>query len=188
MFSQDTLIHEMDNLRKFAVRLTRNPHDAEDLLQSTLLRALEKKHLFQPDTNLFGWTSKMMFNLFVSDYRRKTKFESQYDPENYLAKQSVDAVQEIKSELLEVNEAMDSLSEDHRRILVLICVKGMSYEEVASSLGIPVGTVRSRLARARENLQIILDTPIKEDVTEKSIVPPYVQNMQRGSTQLASWC
>ncbi len=182
MFMQNTLTDEMDSLRKFAMRLTRNTHDAEDLLQSTLLRALEKRHLFQLGTNLFGWTSKIMFNLFVSDYRRRTKFESQYDPEPYLAKQSVEAVQEIKTELAEVNEAMGSLSDDHRKILVLICVRGMSYEDVATALGIPVGTVRSRLARARENLQEILATPAPAE--GRLAMFPYSKAV---ATPLASW-
>ena len=84
MFKQEELVHEMGNLRKFALRLTRNVHEAEDLVQSTLLRALEKKDYFQENTNLFSWTSKIMFNLFVTGYRRKKKFESQYDPEPHI--------------------------------------------------------------------------------------------------------
>jgi RNA polymerase sigma-70 factor (ECF subfamily) len=171
MFKPEALVEEMKNLRKFAFRLTGNAHDAEDLLQSTTLRALEKKHLFQPDTDLFKWTSKIMFNLFVSEYRRRTKFETQYDPETYLEKQSVEGSQEIKLQLSKVNDAMKLLSPDHQEILVLVCVKGMRYEEVSESLEIPVGTVRSRLARARESLQSILDTPVAKKKINS--VPPY---------------
>lgn len=159
MFAQEALIEEMPGLRKFALRLTGNSSDAEDLLQSTVLRALEKNNLFQTDTNLFKWTSKIMFNIFVSEYRRKVKFETQYDPESYLERESVDADQESKVELKKVQEAMSLLTGDHRDILVMVCVKGMSYLEVAESLQIPVGTVRSRLSRARDQLQEILDTP-----------------------------
>ncbi len=181
MFAPNALIDEMEKLRKFALRLTRNPHNAEDLLQATLLRALEKKHLFESDTNLFRWTSKIMFNLFVSDYRRKTKFETKYDPEAYLAKQSVPPVQDLKVELTQINNAMSLLSKDHKEILVLVCVHSMSYESVATTLGIPVGTVRSRLARARESLQEILDTP---ENMGKAIMP-YMHNTN--ATRLASW-
>ena len=88
MFNNTDLTNEMDRLKKFAYRLTKNTHDAEDLVQSTVLRAMEKKHLFQDGTNLYSWSSKIMFNLFVSSYRRKTKYETQYDPEPYLDKQS----------------------------------------------------------------------------------------------------
>jgi RNA polymerase sigma-70 factor (ECF subfamily) len=161
MFNSNALVKEMDNLRKFAFRLTGNMTDAEDLLQSTVLRALEKKDYFQEDTNLFKWTSKIMFNLFVSTYRRKKKFETRYDPENYLEKASVDSDQEAKTELRLVRETMKKLSDEHREILVLVCVKGMRYEEVASMLSIPVGTVRSRLSRAREQLQVTMERDAK---------------------------
>ncbi len=161
MFTQNALVHEMENLRKFAFRLTGNAFDADDLLQSTVLRALEKKDYFQPGTNLFKWTSKIMFNLFVSTYRRKKKFETRYDPESYLENASVDGEQESKTELRLVREAMKSLSDEHSEILVMVCVKGMRYEEVADMLAIPVGTVRSRLSRAREQLQVIMERSAK---------------------------
>lgn len=157
MFTQAALVQEMGNLRKFALKLTRDTHEAEDLLQSTLLRACEKQHLFRPDTSLYSWMSKIMYNLFVSDYRRKSKFQTQYDPDNYLQNLSVEADQEIKVTFLKVNEAMKKISAIHRQILVMICVNGMPYEEVAETLKIPVGTVRSRLSRARESLQALLE-------------------------------
>lgn len=162
MFTQNAIVAEMDNLRKFALRLTGNMTEAEDLLQSTVLRALEKKDYFEPGTNLFRWTSKIMFNLFVSTYRRKKKFETRYDPESYLENASVDAEQEAKTELRLVREAMTQLSEEHNEILNLVCVRGMRYEEVASMLSIPVGTVRSRLSRAREHLQLTLERSAKD--------------------------
>lgn len=159
MFAKEALVQEMPGLKKFALRLTGNASDAEDLLQSTILRALEKNNLFQTDTNLFKWTSKIMFNIFVSEYRRKVKFETQYDPESYLERESVEADQDEKIELRKVQEAMSLLTSDHRDILVMVCVKGMSYLEVAEALQIPVGTVRSRLSRARDQLQELLNTP-----------------------------
>jgi RNA polymerase sigma-70 factor (ECF subfamily) len=163
MFTQRALINEMDGLKKFAFKLTRNESDAADLTQSTILRALEKSHYFEPDTNLFSWMSKIMYNQFVSNYRRKVKFESQYDPESYIESQSVEATQDIKMEFKQVEEAMEDLSPDHREILVMVCVKGMSYTEVSEVLQIPVGTVRSRLSRARENLQEILGSVNAKD-------------------------
>ena len=159
MFNNDSLLEEMDRLRKFAYRLTNNMADAEDLVQSTLLRAMEKKHLFEEGTNLYSWISKIMYNLFVSAYRRKTKFETQYDPEPYLEKQSVDAGQEVKMEVKEVGHAMETLSKDHQNILIMVCVRGMRYADVARKLKLPIGTVRSRLSRARESLQHALKNP-----------------------------
>lgn len=178
MFNNDALIDEMDRLRNFAYRLTNNTSEAEDLLQSTILRAIEKKHLFQKDSNLFSWTSKIMYNMFVSAYRRKTKFETQYDPENYIKNQSVDASQDVKMEMKDVEEAMDMLSDTHREILVMVCVQGMQYDEVADDLKIPVGTVRSRLSRARSNLQDMLETKSAQTQTFVPKALPAGWNMQ----------
>jgi len=102
MFNNQDLITESEKLQKFAYKLTQNKSDADDLLQSTLLRAIEKKHLFQEGTNLFSWSSKIMYNMFVSAYRRRTKFETQYDPESYIERESVDASQDVKMELNDV--------------------------------------------------------------------------------------
>ena len=158
MLEQTALIQEMDHLRRFALRLCKNQAEADDLLQSTLLRAIEKKALFETGTDVFKWTSKIMFNLFVSDYRRRTKFETRYDPETFLAHESHDASQETLMEVAEVEEAMKHLSEDHRDVLVMVCIKGMQYQEVADAMGVPLGTVRSRLSRAREHLTALLDS------------------------------
>ncbi len=157
MFSNQELVQEMDHLKKFAFKLTRNVHDAEDLLQNTLLRAMEKRHLYKDASKLFSWVSKIMYNLFVSGYRRKTKFETQYDPETYIEKQSVEPQQEEKVEMKNVAKAINKLPKKHKEILVMVCVRGMQYAEVSKKKKIPVGTVRSRLFRARENLKNIVN-------------------------------
>ena len=169
MFTQDALMAETGKLQKFSMKLTRNKANADDLFQSTCLRALEKAHYFQDGTNLFSWTSKIMYNLFVSDYRHKVKFETQYDPESYLEKITTAPPQETNAELAHVKRAMTKLKKEHRQILVLVCIKGMHYVEVSKMLQIPVGTVRSRLSRAREQLQAIMDTPIPT-ITMKATV------------------
>lgn len=162
MFDQDALVGEMDNLRRFALRLTRNVSDAEDLVQATLVRALEKKEYFEENTNLFSWASKIMFNLFASQYRRKKRFETQYDPVPYIEKVSVGPSQEVNADLSKVRESMKQLSKEHRDMLVLVCIRGMRYEEVSEILQIPVGTVRSRLSRARKQLQDLLECPVPQ--------------------------
>ncbi len=153
MFNPSALLNETHKLQKFALRLTRNKADADDLVQSTLLRALEKNDMFQDGTDLFKWTARIMFNSFVSQYRRKTKFETQYDPSSYIDNLSVAPTQEDAMDLKIVNGAMQQLSKEHRQILVMVCVRGMQYEEAAQALELPVGTVRSRLSRARDALQ-----------------------------------
>ena len=163
MFKQEALVNEMENLRKFALRLTRNASDAEDLVQATLLRALEKKDYFQDGTNLFSWTSKIMFNLFASQYRHKKKFDTQYDPTPYIEQAAIGPSQEVSADLAKVRETMKQLSKEHREMLILVCVRGMRYEEVSEMLQIPVGTVRSRLSRARKQLQDLLAPPARDN-------------------------
>ncbi len=157
MFTNDALMQETEKLMKFAYKLTQNRHDAEDLLHNTIERALVKKHLFKEDTNLFGWTSKIMYNIFISGIRRRNKFETKYDPENYINTQKVDADQEVKAEYRKVSEAINTLPKKHRQILTMIFVGGNKYDDVSKKLNIPVGTVRSRVSRARENLKDALN-------------------------------
>lgn len=185
MFSESALTAELERLQRFAFRLTRNNADADDLVQSTCLRALEKSDHFEDGTNLFSWSSKIMFNIFVTGYRRKTKFESKYDPEIFLEQASVESTQDTRMELAEVSVAMMKLRAEQREILVMICVKGMHYEEVSEALQIPVGTVRSRLSRARAQLQVVMattsalaHTPVRAPVTSANanipVVPAYI--------------
>lgn len=157
MFTDNQIITEMDRLKKFALRLTKNEANADDLVQSTVLRAFEKRHLFQEGSNVFSWTSKIMYNLFVSEYRRKVKFESQYDPEPAISTMTATIDLEDQMMLQEVGEAMKKLSPEHREILIMVSVQGMKYDETAEALGIPVGTVRSRLSRARNMLMDMMD-------------------------------
>ncbi len=157
MFRNKELIEHRNRLRNFAYRLTNNTPDAEDLVHSTFLRAMEKKHLYKDNSNLYGWLSKILFNLFASSYRRKVKFETQYDPENYIERVKVQDKKNLKLELQDVENAMNDLSKDHKEILIMICVHGNQYAEVSERLKIPIGTVRSRLFRARENLKDMLE-------------------------------
>lgn len=159
MFTQNALVAETAKLQRFALKLTKNKADADDLSQSTYLRAIEKADYFQDGTNLYAWTSKIMYNIFVTGYRRRARFESQYDPEPYINTQVTEPDQDHHMELLNVTRAMESMSDEHREIIVLVCIKGMQYAEVSEMLQIPVGTVRSRLSRARDHLKVILDSP-----------------------------
>lgn len=153
MFDNQELTVEAPRLRKFALKLTGTPYDADDLVQATMLRAMEKSHLFETGTDLWKWLSKMMYNLFVSNYRRTVRWQCQFDPQEVIDRSSEEGCQEHCMEVSLVGRALERLPADRRDILVLVCVQGLSYEEVAQKLDIPVGTVRSRLSRARSQLQ-----------------------------------
>ena len=107
-----------------------------------------------------------MFNIFASQYRRRVQIGTQYDSEALINSQSVEAQQEKVMEMHHVGAALKRLSEQHRSVLLMVSVHGMPYEEVATLQDIPVGTVRSRLSRAREQLRMILET--KPLATEKA--------------------
>lgn len=156
MFTSD-LVNEMGKLRGFALRLTDQPSDADDLLQASLLKAMEQQDKFRMGSNIFAWCSKIMYNTFVSGYRRRKKHESQYDPEPIIAAQETPDRQLDHLWYAEVDAAMQDLSGDHKRILESVCVEGQQYQEVANKLNIPVGTVRSRLSRARCALEKTLE-------------------------------
>ncbi|MDF3023765.1 MAG: polymerase, sigma-24 subunit, subfamily [Alphaproteobacteria bacterium] len=156
MFSQEALTAERDRLYRFALRLTKQPSDAEDLVQSTMLRALEKREYFQEGTNLFNWTSRVMFNIFVSQYRRAKRIAARHDAAFTEAHSITQAPQETVTDLSRMRDCMKRLSKPHRDMLVMVCISGLRYEEVSQKLRIPVGTVRSRLSRARNELQHLL--------------------------------
>ncbi len=150
--SNDILTHQK-GLNLFALKLTKgNAAEAEDLLHSTIVRALEKQHLFDTGSNFFGWASKIMFNMFVTKHNKNVRYDTQFDPEPYINAQSTQATQEISTDWHKVEERMMELPANHREIITMICVNGLSYQEVADELGIQLGTVRSRLSRARENI------------------------------------
>jgi RNA polymerase sigma-70 factor (ECF subfamily) len=154
MFDNAELIDQLDNLRKFALTLTGNIPDAEDLVNATVLRAIEKNEMFETGTDLHAWTSKIMFNLFATQYRRRARLEEKVEPVALVDNEELNTPQqETVVELSLVSKAIDRLSDEQRQILIMICVQEMKYEEVAEALNIPIGTVRSRLSRARENLQ-----------------------------------
>jgi RNA polymerase sigma-70 factor (ECF subfamily) len=158
MFTPEAIVAERPNLHRFALRLTRNASDADDLVQATLLRALEKKEMFETGTNLFSWASRIMFNLFATQYRRRRRFETQFDPATVVEQASIGPHQEQAAELSRVRDCMKLLSPEHRTIITMVCLRGLRYEEVSAALRIPVGTVRSRLSRARNHLQELFDS------------------------------
>jgi RNA polymerase sigma-70 factor (ECF subfamily) len=159
-FDDEALPH-LDALYRVALRLTADPTLAEDLVQDTMLKAYRSWRQYRPGTNAKGWLLTILRNTFINDYRRRKhepvamdldlvephaidRSPQETDPEGSFFSQIVDA---------KVLEAIDSLPTDFREVLVLSDVEGMRYAEIAETLKIPVGTVKSRLFRARHQLQ-----------------------------------
>lgn len=158
----------IDSLYRTALRMTRNPADAEDLVQEAYLRAFRSLHQFKEGTNLRAWIFRIMTNAFINEYRKRSRRpqSSSLDDleEFYLYDHLIDSGMQPTSERPEevvlsqittddVISAMDQLSDDFRNVVMLADVEGFTYREIAEILDIPVGTVMSRLYRARRKLQ-----------------------------------
>lgn len=146
---KDELTPLLPAIRRFAYSLTGSMHDADDLLQSTVERLLSKP--VPDDVELLKWAFRVCRNLWIDDYRaRKIREKAATDPQ-LRGENHVDGEQAIYDAITlnQVNEAMDDLPDDQRSILALVAVQGLAYKDVAEALQIPIGTVMSRLARAR---------------------------------------
>lgn len=180
-FERQAMVHT-DALYGAAYRLTRNPRDAEDLVQDALLRAYRFWDSFEQDSNCKAWLLRIVTNTFINEYQRKKRSrqvleaataeqdatdgvlvheaaESQRSPESMLVDRSVSD---------DVQRALDALPDDFRVAVVLCDIEGLSYKEIADVMGTPVGTVMSRLFRGRRLLQAAL----KEFAQQRGYLKP----------------
>jgi RNA polymerase sigma-70 factor (ECF subfamily) len=149
---ENALVGLLPRLRRFAHSLSRSPADADDLTQATIERALRSREQWIPGTRLDSWAYRIMRNLWVDTARsraRKARLEA--DPEEGAAA-GHDGGVEAAGELREVMAAMQRLPEEQREVVSLILVEGFGYREAAELLGLPIGTVSSRLVRGRTAL------------------------------------
>lgn len=147
---------QLPNLRRYARALTRDVDRADDLVQETVVRALSRLHLFQPDTNLRAWLFTMLHNQHVNGVRRAVKTGATVEiaaAEGY-PELVRSPSQEDRRALIDVKRALDALPREMREVIVLAS-RGLSYDGVAEELNLPVGTVRSRLSRGREALRVL---------------------------------
>jgi RNA polymerase sigma-70 factor (ECF subfamily) len=145
---------KMPDLRRYARRLTGNAADAEDLLQDCLLRAMVNWHRFQEGTNLRAWLFTVMRNLHINSYRRPAHHEVALAPDELaMVAPARPPAQEAAVEMTDFLRAFSRLSQARQETILMIGWDGMSYDDAATRLGVPTGTVRSRLSRAREELR-----------------------------------
>jgi len=134
-----------------------NPSAADDLVQETLTRAVAKQHLWEPGTNLRAWLFTLMHNQHVNDVRRSVREGTTIDiddVQNAMASQSDASASML---LRDLERGLAALAVEQRQVILLVGLEGMSYEETAAVLGVPVGTVRSRLSRGRDALRKLMD-------------------------------
>ncbi|MDO5722863.1 MAG: sigma-70 family RNA polymerase sigma factor [Flaviflexus sp.] len=167
-FERDALPY-LDQLYGAAMRLTRNPSDAEDLVQETYAKAYAAFHQFTPGTNLKAWMYRILNNTFISSYRKKQREPLKSDAAEIedwqmlrasthqstgLRSAEAEAMELLPDE--EIRSAMAALPEDRRLAVYLADVEGFAYKEIAEILDIPLGTVMSRLHRGRSQLRELL--------------------------------
>jgi len=149
---------QIPRLRRYARALIRmNPSAADDLVQETLTRAVAKQHLWEPGTNLRAWLFTLMHNQHVNDVRRSVREGTTIDiddVQNAMASQSDASASML---LRDLERGLAALAVEQRQVILLVGLEGMSYEETAAVLGVPVGTVRSRLSRGRDALRKLMD-------------------------------
>jgi RNA polymerase sigma-70 factor (ECF subfamily) len=146
---------EIPRLRRYARALTRDIVRADDLVQSCLTRAVAKQHLWQYGTDLRAWLFTIMHNQHVNDVRRGVREGNNVE----LTEASTLAVESNAVPTLELRDletAIGKLPPEQRQVILLVGLEGMAYEEVAKVLKVPVGTVRSRLSRGRDQLRLLM--------------------------------
>jgi RNA polymerase sigma-70 factor (ECF subfamily) len=148
---------EIPRLRRYARALTRDVTRADDLVQSCLTRAIAKQHLWQPGTDLRAWLFTILHNQHVNDVRRSVHEGIHVPVEEMAPVMIVHPNALAVLQLRDLEAAIAKLPQEQRQVILLVGLEGMRYEEVALILGIPVGTVRSRLSRGREQLRRLMD-------------------------------
>jgi len=149
---------QIASLRRYARALLRGRGDADDLVQDTLTRALTQAARFTPGTNLRAWLFTIMHNLHVNQVKQSAGRPLEVPVEDVEARLSEPARQEGRVELREMARLLETLPEEQRQVLLLVGLEGLRYEEAAQVLKVPIGTVMSRLSRAREAMRAKLST------------------------------
>ena len=148
------LTQSLPRLRRFAHALSRNPADADDLTQMTIERALVARGKFQPGTSLESWLCRIMRNLWIDTARSRARKAKQEAPAEAAATVGVDPRPGLEAsvDLRRIMDAMERLPDEQREVVALILIEGFGYREVSEMLGLPIGTVSSRLVRGRTAL------------------------------------
>ena len=147
------VIGQLAALRRYALSLVRNPDEAEDLVHDALVKAYERQSTFRTGASVRNWLMSILHNAHVDRLRQRRSQERRHDAAAEMSETSVPANQDHSVRLTQVRNAFFDLPEEQREALHLVAIEELSYQEAADTLGIPVGTLMSRVARARQRLR-----------------------------------
>jgi RNA polymerase sigma-70 factor (ECF subfamily) len=148
--------NEIPRLRRYARALARDQVFADDLVQDALTRALGKAHLWQEGTDLRAWLFTILHNQYVNHVRRGVRQGTSVEIDETEMRLTTGPDQHARLQLRDLNRALAKLSEEQRQVILLVGMEGMTYEEVAEIMKVPLGTIRSRLSRGRAMLRVLM--------------------------------
>jgi RNA polymerase sigma-70 factor (ECF subfamily) len=152
------LTEQIPYLRRYARGLTHNVADADDLVQSCLLRALTNMHRFEKNTNLRAWLLTILHNIFIDTVRKRRRARETFEAAGIASDGLSQAANQFhRVQVSELERAVAQLPPEQRSTLLLVALEDLTYEEAARVTGVPVGTVRSRLSRARQMLLNVVE-------------------------------
>jgi RNA polymerase sigma-70 factor (ECF subfamily) len=156
--TRSDIVAMLPRLRRFARALTGNVADADDIVQITVERALMRIEQFQTGTRLDAWAFSILRNAWIDEGRARTRRGKVFAPAEHGEQVGHGGEDDVhaKLEADDVWAAMRKLPDEQREAIALVCVEGLAYREAADALGVPIGTLTSRLARGRETLQLML--------------------------------
>ena len=151
------LIAHLPALRRYAVSLVGNAAVADDLVQDCIERALRQSSQLRELPRIAGWLRRILYNLHIDELRRTRIRGKERDVDELADHLELSVPAPERDAVRDISKAMSHLSAEHREILLLVSVEELNYREIAEELGIPQGTVMSRLARARDQLRVLMD-------------------------------
>jgi RNA polymerase sigma-70 factor (ECF subfamily) len=161
----DALVAQLPGLRRYAVALAGNPALADDLVQDCIERALQQQNQLRDHARLAAWLRRILYHLYIDEIRRGKRRGREEDVADLADQLEMSAPAPDHGAMREFLQAVNRLSPEHRQILLLVSVEELSYREIADELEIPMGTVMSRLARARERLRELMQDDSAEIIS-----------------------
>jgi RNA polymerase sigma-70 factor (ECF subfamily) len=158
----DALVAQLPALRRYAMALAGNAALADDLVQDCIERALGQETQLREQQRLAGWLRRILYHLYIDEIRRNRRRGREQDIDEMADHLELSAPAPDNSAMREFTQAVNRLSAEHRQILLLVSVEELSYREISDELEIPLGTVMSRLARARERLRELIQSKTAE--------------------------